>query len=30
MDDIEILSPDLETIRSTQDAAVETFRSLFL
>lgn len=30
MDEIEILSPDLETIRSTQDAAVETFRNLFL
>lgn len=30
MDDITILSPDLETIRSTQDGAVETFRSLFL
>lgn len=30
MDEITILSPDLETIRSTQDAAVETFRSLFL
>ncbi|QLD11687.1 ABC transporter substrate-binding protein [Microbacterium oleivorans] len=30
MDEIMILSPDLETIRSTQDAAVETFRSLFL
>lgn len=30
MDEITILSPDLETIRSSQDAAVETFRSLFL
>jgi iron(III) transport system substrate-binding protein len=30
MDEITILSPDLETIRSTQDAAVETFRGLFL
>lgn len=30
MDDITILSPDLETIRSTQDSAVETFRKLFL
>lgn len=30
MDEIEILSPDLETIRATQDAAVETFRNLFL
>ncbi|RCS60934.1 ABC transporter substrate-binding protein [Microbacterium sp. JB110] len=30
MDDIAILSPDLETIQSTQDEAVETFRSLFL
>lgn len=30
MDEITILSPDLETIRSTQDAAVETFRTLFL
>ncbi|MDQ1217490.1 ABC transporter substrate-binding protein [Microbacterium arborescens] len=30
MDEITILSPDLETIRSTQDAAVETFRSFFL
>lgn len=30
MSDITILSPDLETIRSSQDAAVETFRTLFL
>ncbi|MUK00706.1 extracellular solute-binding protein [Vibrio cholerae] len=30
MEDITILSPDLETIRSTQDSAVETFRKLFL
>jgi iron(III) transport system substrate-binding protein len=30
MDEIEILSPDLETINSTQDEAVERFRELFL
>ncbi|MBF0816608.1 extracellular solute-binding protein [Microbacterium paludicola] len=30
LDDLTILAPDLETIRSTQDAAVETFRDLFL
>lgn len=30
MSDITIFSPDLETIRSSQDAAVETFRTLFL
>ncbi|WP_110588094.1 ABC transporter substrate-binding protein [Microbacterium suaedae] len=30
MDEIAILTPDLETIQSTQDAAVETFRDLFL
>lgn len=30
LDDIAILSPELETIRSTQDAAVERFRELFL
>lgn len=29
LDDIAILSPDLETIRSTQAGAVETFRELF-
>ncbi|HTN54981.1 MAG TPA: ABC transporter substrate-binding protein [Microbacterium sp.] len=29
MDEITILSPDLETIRESQPAAVETFRSLF-
>lgn len=29
LDDIAILSPDLETIRSTQADAVETFRGLF-
>jgi len=30
MDEIEILSPDLETVQGAQDAAVETFRDLFL
>lgn len=30
MDDITILSPELEIIQSTQDSAVELFRSLFL
>lgn len=29
LDDIAILAPDLETIRSTQAGAVETFRELF-
>ena len=30
MDEITILSPELETIRASQDAAVEKFRTLFL
>ena len=30
MDEIAILSPDLETVQNAQDAAVETFRDLFL
>lgn len=30
MDEIAILNPELETIQSTQDSAVEIFRSLFL
>lgn len=30
MDEITILSPELETIRANQDAAVEKFRTLFL
>jgi iron(III) transport system substrate-binding protein len=29
MDDITVITPDLETIRSTQDAAVATFNELF-
>jgi len=29
LDDIAILSPDLETVRANQDAAVQTFRELF-
>lgn len=29
MDDIKVLTPDLETIRSTQDSAVATFNELF-
>jgi len=29
MDEITVLSPDLETIRSTQEEAVATFNSLF-
>ncbi len=30
MEEIAILSPDLETVQNAQDAAVETFRDLFL